>query len=58
MGFIARFLSDDDGATAIEYGLICALLVLVILTGLAAIGGSNEGNYTRVMQKIVDAMRG
>ena len=52
MGFIARFLSDDDGATAIEYGLICALLVLVILTVLAAVGGSNESGYSRVMQKI------
>jgi pilus assembly protein Flp/PilA len=55
---IARFLSDDDGATAIEYGLICALIVLVIISSLAALGGSNEGNYNRVMQKISDAMKG
>ncbi|NBB63432.1 Flp family type IVb pilin [Pseudomonas sp. ODNR1LW] len=56
MMFIARFLSDEDGATAIEYGLICALIVLVILTGLTAIGGTNEGAYSRVMQKISDAL--
>lgn len=55
--FIARFLSDDDGATAIEYGLICALIVLVIISGLAAIGGSNEGSYSRTMQKISDAIK-
>lgn len=55
--FIARFLSDDDGATAIEYGLICALIVLVIISGLAAIGGSNQGNFNQVMQRISDAMK-
>ncbi|GLK49428.1 fimbrial protein [Brevundimonas intermedia] len=56
--FIARFLNDEDGATAIEYGLICALIVLVIISGLAAIGGSNEGSYGRTMQKISDALKG
>jgi pilus assembly protein Flp/PilA len=54
--FIARFLNDEDGATAIEYGLICALIVLVIISGLAAIGGSNEGSYSRTMQKISDVL--
>ena len=54
--FIARFLTDDDGATALEYGLICALVVLVVIGGLAAIGGANGGSYSRTMQKISDAM--
>ncbi|WP_299175095.1 Flp family type IVb pilin [uncultured Brevundimonas sp.] len=56
-GFIARFLRDDRGATALEYGLICALIVLVIISGLAAIGGSNEGSFNQMMQKISDALK-
>ena len=35
---IARFTQDDAGATAIEYGLIVALIAVVIITAVAAIG--------------------
>ncbi|MBI3704871.1 MAG: Flp family type IVb pilin [Rhizobiales bacterium] len=33
-----RFLSDDSGATAIEYGLICAAIGLAILAALNTTG--------------------
>jgi pilus assembly protein Flp/PilA len=33
-----RFLNDDTGATAIEYGLIAALIAVVIITGVTAVG--------------------
>ena len=36
---ISRFVRDESGATAIEYGLIAALISVVIITGLTAIGG-------------------
>jgi pilus assembly protein Flp/PilA len=36
----SRFVRDESGATAIEYGLIAALISVVIITGLTAIGGS------------------
>jgi pilus assembly protein Flp/PilA len=32
------FVTDDSGATAIEYGLIAALVAVVIITGLTAVG--------------------
>ena len=32
------FVTDDSGATAIEYGLIAALVAVVVITGLTAIG--------------------
>jgi pilus assembly protein Flp/PilA len=32
------FMTDDSGATAIEYGLIAALVAVVIITGLTAVG--------------------
>ena len=32
------FMADESGATAIEYGLIAALIAVVIITGLTAVG--------------------
>jgi pilus assembly protein Flp/PilA len=41
--FLARLGRDANGATAIEYGLILALLVIAMLTGASALGiGVNE----------------
>lgn len=37
-----RFLGDDTGATAIEYGLIVALIVMVVLLGMATLGTALE----------------
>jgi pilus assembly protein Flp/PilA len=38
MNLISRFIRDESGATAIEYGLIAALVAVVIITGLTAVG--------------------
>jgi pilus assembly protein Flp/PilA len=35
---IARFVKDESGATAIEYGLIAALIAMAIIVGAGAIG--------------------
>jgi pilus assembly protein Flp/PilA len=35
---ISNFLKNDAGATAIEYGLIAALVAVVIITGVTAVG--------------------
>lgn len=34
----ARFVRDESGATAIEYGLIAALIAVVVITALTNIG--------------------
>ncbi len=39
----ARFMKDESGATAIEYGLIAALISVAIITGAQALG-TNLGN--------------
>lgn len=44
-GFICRFHRDEGGATAIEYGLICALLFVVILVGVSLIAGRLGGMF-------------
>jgi len=36
--FVSRFMSDESGATAIEYGLIVALIAVVIITAVTTIG--------------------
>ena len=41
--FFARFANDESGATAIEYGLIAALIAVVIISG-ATLVGSNLNN--------------
>lgn len=40
MNLISRFIRDESGATAIEYGLIAALIAVVIITGVTAVGTS------------------
>jgi len=44
----ARFAKDESGATAIEYGLIAALIAVVIITTLTAIGTSLNAKLTTV----------
>ena len=36
--FVTRFMKDESGATAIEYGLIAALIAVVIIGGATALG--------------------
>ncbi|HST90854.1 MAG TPA: Flp family type IVb pilin [Brevundimonas sp.] len=56
--FLARFLRDQDGATAIEYGLIIALMFLVILGALQAFGGTSSGLFNAAMNALRSGMGG
>jgi pilus assembly protein Flp/PilA len=38
INLFSRFVRDESGATAIEYGLIAALIAVVIITGLTQVG--------------------
>ena len=48
MSFVTRFLKDDSGATAIEYGLIAAAIAVVIITAVQALGTNIESTFTSV----------
>jgi pilus assembly protein Flp/PilA len=37
MSFVTRFMNDESGATAIEYGLIAAGVGIVILSGIGSL---------------------
>jgi len=45
---INRFKSDESGATAIEYGLIAALIAVAIIAAVRAVGGSLNDTFTTV----------
>jgi pilus assembly protein Flp/PilA len=45
---IARMLKDESGATAIEYGLIAALICVAIVGGLANLGANMDTTYTKI----------
>jgi len=45
---ISRFVRDESGATAIEYGLIAALIAVVIIGTLQAIGTSLTTKFAAV----------
>lgn len=42
------FFKDESGATAIEYGLIAALIAVVIITGVTAVGTSLSSTFTSI----------
>jgi pilus assembly protein Flp/PilA len=42
---VSRFVNDESGATAIEYGLIAALVSVAIIAALGALGGSLESTF-------------
>ena len=48
MTILNRFLKDESGATAIEYGLIAALISVVIIGVLQLIGTSLNARFTSV----------
>lgn len=45
MNIFARFAKDESGATAIEYGLIAALISVVIIGAVATLGGTLNGVF-------------
>ena len=51
----ARFMKDESGATAIEYGLIVALIAVVIIAAVTAIGGTLNTTFTTIDTKLQDA---
>ena len=49
---ISRFLRDESGATAIEYGLIAALIAVVVIGAVTAVGTGLSGTFTTVAGSI------
>ena len=45
--FISRFYQDESGATAIEYGLIVALIAVVVITAFTTLGTNLNGKIAK-----------
>ncbi|MBI4920903.1 MAG: Flp family type IVb pilin [Devosia nanyangense] len=52
MNVFARFASDESGATAIEYGLIAALIAVGIIAAATTLGGSLSSLFDRISTKL------
>ncbi len=50
--FVSRFLKDESGATAIEYGLIVALIAVVIITAVQTLGGKLNTAFGEINSKL------
>ena len=46
--FIKQFLNDESGATAIEYGLIAALIAVVIITAVTLVGTNLKATFNNI----------
>lgn len=53
--FVTRFLKDESGATAIEYGLIVALIAVVIIAAVTALGTTLNDTFTDVGTSLNEA---
>jgi pilus assembly protein Flp/PilA len=51
----ARFVKDESGATAIEYGLIAALIGVAIIVAATALGSQLSGTFTTISSKLSGA---
>ena len=49
--FVTKFMKDESGATAIEYGLIVALIAVVIITAVTTLGTKLDGTFTTINGK-------
>ena len=58
LSMIELFLTDEDGATGIEYALLAALIAAVVIGGQSALSATLRTMYTTSMGLIRTAMGG
>jgi len=54
--FISQLVKDESGTTAIEYGLIGALITVVCIGGMTLVGTQLQGVYNAVSTAITPAL--
>jgi len=52
---LKRFLSEDDGPTAVEYAIMLSLIAVVIVVAVRNIGTSSSSTFQRVATSIQNA---
>jgi pilus assembly protein Flp/PilA len=56
--FVVRIADDESGATAIEYGLMAALISVAAITAMGALGNSLSNTFTYVSNQVTQAQSG
>ncbi|MCV0395006.1 MAG: Flp family type IVb pilin [Rhizobiaceae bacterium] len=51
----AQFAKDESGATAIEYGLIAALIALAIIVGARSLGNALNDQFDKIASEVDNA---
>jgi pilus assembly protein Flp/PilA len=49
---VTRFVKDESGATAIEYGLIAALIAIAIIAGATSLGSALNSKFNAIASKL------
>ena len=49
---VTKFLKDESGATAIEYGLIAALIAVAMIVGARSVGGAVNAKFANVAARV------
>jgi len=52
MTFINKLFRNEEGATAIEYGLIAALIAVAAIVGMQALGDTLDDTFNNVSTKL------
>ena len=52
---LVKFLKQEDGPTAVEYAVMLALIIVVCLGAIAAIGTGANGTFNTVQSKLTSA---
>ena len=53
---LINFVREENGVTAIEYGLIAALIAVAIITALTLLGQSLSANFGEIQTAVDDAI--
>lgn len=54
--YLRTLRADDRGATAVEYGLIAALIVVAMIGGLKTLGGGSNGMWGKISDIVQNYM--
>jgi len=55
INFLSNFLKDEEGATAVEYGLMVALIAAVIILAVTGLGTDLRDKFTSVASAVTNA---
>jgi len=52
---MCSFLKEEDGATAVEYAVMLALIILACIAGVLAVGAATNGLFTDSLSEMTSA---